>query len=283
MKSFFEFLEKIFDKRTLLFIIGVLLVVFSATTGIKSQSFNLSLDVTGRIVAGSLGVILIGFYLFKNDHCPLGKKTTIKNSFSLFTDKPFYVNSKKKNRRKMSCDFLFWDSCTIMIWVKIPPKGEGLRNSPSNRYIMGHHTGAVNIHDNHTKFYNQFCLRHNTKNKWSIAISNNQAQYSSPITLEDNLRVGWHHFFITWNTVDNVLKFVIRNKSGEVQAEDLFNNCFDFWVEKLNNTVTIGTWQGNYEGHYCETNLFNLIVYEDYLNENSKKFRSHIRNIPPNH
>jgi hypothetical protein len=278
MKSIFNFIENLIEQKILVLILGILLVVFSATKGIRTSNIDLSLDIAGRIVVGILGLILIFFY-WRGRIIIHAKNSKFKIP-PLFSDKPFEIIYKKRNCRKINSEFILWDKCTIMFWIYIPPKNEGIRNSPSNRYILSHYTGVVNPKDSYTTFYNQFCLRHNTKNKWSIAVSNNQAEYIKPITLDDELLVGWHHFFVAWNTLENELKFLIRDRNGEVRIEDVFDNCFDHWVEKLHNKVTVGAWQKPSECHYCEAKLYNFLIICEYLNERSRNFKRHLENKP---
>lgn len=202
----------------------------------------------------------------------------------IYTDKPVLITAKNANKKTISSEFIFWDKCSILIWVKIPKQNEGIRNSPANKYVLAHHNGAVNNKDSHTQYFNEFTLRHDTSNHWNISVSDSNANYIDKISLPDNLNEGWHHFFITWDKIKKDLVFQIRTITSDLKESQVFPDRFKFWTEYTNEekSVTVGAYQSNYAGHYCETELFNLTIYNSFLTDKDSQFKDHISRKPLN-
>lgn len=167
--------ELMFQKAFLGFI-GILLVVLSATNGIKTAKLNITIDIYGRVIVFALGIILFISAVTKVKFMKFAFPS--KNITPLFINKPIEITATKKNEYNLKNDFIFWKKCSIMFWIYVPPKGEKLRNSPSNRYIFAYHNGATKPNHIRTSFFNQFTIRHNSVHeKWDIAISDSSAEY----------------------------------------------------------------------------------------------------------
>lgn len=252
------------------------------------------IDFLGAIIAGLLGArnasfIMIGLLLLAWLLWLTNEVVNIRSTLSLrkeavepplikyFTKDPLLISSEKKNRFKIDADFLLWEQCTLMLWVLVPPKGQGLRNSPSNRYILAHNTG-----ENEKKkenYFNQFVLRHSiSRNNWNISISNNKAQYPPKrISIKDGLEPGWHHFFISWDRTKPKLLFAIDGGKG---GNDLSTSCFAYWPERAAENMSVGAWPNDLECHYCKTKLFKLVIYDHYLDINSDPSKEHLSHKP---
>ena len=252
------------------------------------------IDFIGAIIAGFLGaknaaLIMIGLLLFFwllwltievvsiRSKLSLKSKETEHPSWQYFIKEPMLISSDKKNRFKIEPDFLLWEQCTLMLWVLVPPKGQGLRDSPSNRYILAHYTGTSD--GKKQTYINQFALRHTkSRNHWNISISNNKAQYiSKRISIQDGLEPGWHHFFIAWDRSEPKLLFAI---DGGKSGNDISKNCFAYWPERTAEKMSVGAWPNDWEGHYCETKIYQLLIYDRYLDINSEPSKEHLKHKP---
>lgn len=71
-----------------------------------------------------------------------GTQQNIRPRLSYLRDS-LIISSARMNPLKISGEFLLWSECTVMLWVQVSPKGQGLRDSPNNRYLLAHHTGKA--------------------------------------------------------------------------------------------------------------------------------------------
>lgn len=187
-------------------------------------------------------------------------------------DEPVLITAKNQNRCRVESDFLLWSQCTILIWVYVPPKGEGLRNSPSNKYIFGHITGTAD--EQNYLYYNQFCLRHSSpRGRWEVQFSNEKAKYPDKyLVIGDGLATGWHQFVITWDSHAEKIAFMIdAGKNGS----DLSNSYIDYWPSKVGYNVTVGGWAIDWDGHFCETQLGHLWIAKKYSEATSEIVKAH--------
>jgi len=196
-----------------------------------------------------------------------------------YLQEPLEISAQAKNRLKIESDFLLWAQCTILLWVYVPPKGKGLRNSPSNKYLLAHHTGEAN-RENWT-YYNQFVLRHTSvRERWEVQFSNGKKPPQYPdeyLTIGDGLEVGWHQFMIAWDNEKPKLTFTIDGGKG---GNDLSTSYRPFWVEELDEKVTVGAWVTDWEGHYCETKLFQLLILDNFLDVTDSIVKEHLKLKP---
>ncbi|GEM_PF-5800307 len=173
---------------------------------------------------------------------------------------PLDIKSNKKNKYSIPTKFLKHEKVTIMLWVFVPGKNELLRDAPTNRYLISHYTEEI---DDNDEYLNQFCLRYTHKNQWEVSYSNNKGQYPNKgLFVDDALPTGWHHFIISWDLEEQIIQLLINcGKSGSDITKSFLHN----WPTEFADKTTIGAWPTDYDGHYCETKLFNLAVVYDFL------------------
>lgn len=211
-----------------------------------------------------------------NDDSHPSTKSKVASVYSYF-DEPLLISSDQKNMCKIYSDFILWEKCTFMLWILVPPKGEGLRNAPSNRYILSHYTSQASEEDQ--TYYNQFCFRYTLSDKWQVTFSNNKVEYPSktPQVL-DGLTPGWHHFLVAW---DRAVPKIILQIDGGKHGRDISTSSFTSWPEKLADSATIGAWVTNWAGHYCETKLFSLKIFDEFFESTDSVVKEHLK-LKPN-
>lgn len=277
-----EYLLKGITKRSSILIlsIGAILLIIGASNGVTIG--NLSLippDTVGRILFVVVGMLLIGVgvSLEIRDQSVQQYRSLYKTSSkSYFQKEPQLITSSNMNRLKIESGFLLWEKCTLVMWVLVPPKGQGFRDSPSNRYLLAHHTG--NADEKGIRFHNQFCVRHSsTRKRWEVTFSDNNAEYTSaPLAIADGVTTGWHHFMISWDRNKPRIEFKIDDgKSGNDFANSLSN-----WPEKAVDNASVGAWMSDWGGHYCETQIYQFLIFDDYLESTDSVIRQHINNKP---
>jgi len=191
-----------------------------------------------------------------------------------FVLEPLTIRSDLKNRQVLSSVFLGWERCTIMFWVLVPPKGKDLRNAPHNRYLLAHQFGGDD--------YNRFSLRYTGDGDWRVDISGSQGELQQ-IVVDDGLSSGWHHFMLAWDRGKPELTFLIDGgNSGNGRLESYLSN----WPERLDDSVYIGAWVGRlvYDESYCDTKLFELWVYDRFLDASDRSVQEHLaleKQLPP--
>lgn len=196
---------------------------------------------------------------------------------SNFLDKPLKITFTRRNCQKVDSDFLRWPQCAIMFWVLVPPKGEGLRNSPSNRYLLAHNTGSDK--SSHPLYWNVFSLRHNSNDQaWLVGIANSKGEGDwKAISVPDGLEAGWHHFMITWDRWRPLLVLSIdAGKGGSNHCTTMLSS----WPEGFSPTVSVGSWVPDYEVHYCETEICHLSIVNAYVTPSHPIVKRHLLKKP---
>lgn len=192
------------------------------------------------------------------------------------TLQPQEINGETKNRITIAGDFLLWEKCTILIWVWVTPKGVDLRDAPSNRYILAHHTGFANREKE--TFKNQFCFRYSLRKAWQVTFSNEGGEYPNrPLNIDDALETGWHQFLISWDKTKPSLRLLI---DGGKNGSDLITSSLKSWPEKIGDNVIVGAWPSNWDGHYCNTKIYLLQIINDCLLATDKVVIDHYQRKP---
>lgn len=183
------------------------------------------------------------------------------------------ISSTKKNRQNVDGAFLGWPKCTIMLWVLVPIEGRGLRNAPDYRYILAHQTNDPNEPKNR----NLFAVRFTPHRRWEIIFTNDKGQ-SPPegLVIPDGLQTGWHHFWIAWDHSSPTVVFRIdEGRAGESRS----NTYLSYWPEKQAENVIVGAWVTTdpYPTSYCDTTLFELRIYPDFIGMGDSRLSEHLR------
>lgn len=190
-------------------------------------------------------------------------------------DAPIEISASRENRQKIESSFLLWPECSIMMWVWVPPKGQGLRDSPSNRYLLAHHTGEGEQKDS---YRNQFALRHSSaRSRWELQTSNGKAEYGRSLAVKDGLEPGWHHFAMSW---DRSARKQLMLVDGGDAGNDLLLNGFGHWPEQVADAVVVGGWVSGWHGHYCQTRICELLIFDRFLAQGDDAIRNHMRSKP---
>jgi len=270
--------EKLIENSSLtLVVIGLLILVIGATGGWTSPSLTIQVnEIAWQIALSIVGAIVtcIGILPFLPGQVRSIRKYKCKEmtTRSYFSE-PIFISATRNNQRRIDSDFILWEQCTLMIWVLVPPKDEGLRDAPTNRYILAHHTGRAEKGKH--MYYNQFCLRYSRHNKWQVTFSSNEAEYpSSSPAVKDGLTRGWHHFLISWERSRPKLVLLI---DGGISGSDIITSSFSSWPERTADKAIAGAWPS---GHYCETKLFNLVIVNRYLEPTDDIVTEHLQNTP---
>ncbi len=275
-----EFMKGITKRSSIIILmVGAVLLVIGASSGIIFGNLALALpDIIGRVSLIVMGTVLIviGIVLEvkSQPNQQFGMYKTSSKAY--FQKEPQLITSTNRSRLKIESGFLLWEKCTMVMWVLVPPKGQGLRDSPSNRYLLAHHTG--NADENSIRFYNQFCIRHSsTRGRWEVSFSDNSAEYTSnPLAIADGLNAGWHHFMIAWDRNKPKIEFKIDDGRG---GND-FANSLSNWPERIADKASVGAWMSEWEGHYCETQIYKFLIFDDYLESTDSAIRQHINSKP---
>jgi hypothetical protein len=184
-------------------------------------------------------------------------------------DDSIFISSTRKNKQLVGADFILWDECTLMFWIFVPPQGQGLRDSNTNRCLFSHTTG----HNEKWNNFNGFTLRHNEKREWHFSFTNDKANYPpKPMIIEDGLEAGWHQIIIAWNKLLPELQFLIDKGIGGNARSPIF---LSFWPERTAANVTIGAWETGDPKSYCETKLLSLWICNKYLPIDSELVNAH--------
>jgi hypothetical protein len=195
-------------------------------------------------------------------------------------ESPTLIMSAEQNTQLLFSDFLLWTRCTIMFWVDIPEKDIGLRKSPDYRYLISHHTGE---RPNTNITYNLFALRRTRNDEWELIFSNN-AGHGSPqtnIKIPDTLTAGWHHFHIAW---DHTIPKLFYSIDGTLDINSYSQTYLQHWPERRDNNkpVALGSWvlPNPYRSSYCETSMFSLQIYDQFLELNHALVKRHLLSKP---
>jgi hypothetical protein len=248
----------------------------------------------GAIVAGFWGVVVasqlmlvcaviyvIAYLAFKvwqlskenkSLKAALARKTTSIDVRKFF-DGSISISSTRKNKQLIAADFIHWDECTMMVWVYVPPRGEGLRDLIS-RCLFSHTTGHTESWAN----FNAFILRHSEHNNWHFSFSNGKAKYpQTRVLIDDSLEPGWHHFLLQWNKLLPELKLLI-DKGGNGNARS--TTYLSYWPEKNAENLTVGSWETGQLDSYCETKLLSLWICNKYLSIDDELVSAHYSLAP---
>lgn len=277
----FEWLTKLIARPALfLIVVGLVVVVIGAAGSVPLLDPPLEIkDQISRIVVLCIGLVILIIGIVTQWRQPTTSATTLNRLLTSATghylDEPVLVSSKQKNRVWIESDFLLWERGAIMLWVYVPDKGSGLRNAPSNRYLLAHHTGEC---DKEYTYFNQFCFRYSLRNEWEVTYSNSKCIYPSERAhISDGLQQGWHHFLISWDRSIPKLFFAIDGGKG---GTDITAASLASWPERIAEKVSVGSWVSGWSGHYCETRLFSLIILDNYLQATDPLVREHLKSRP---
>jgi hypothetical protein len=262
-----KLLEMLAQRASILLIIGgALIIIVGAANGFTINNFSIAFpDLWGRYIVLAVGAVLIafGFYLEKRDPRQTGVSGVSgsrgQNAGSItfeYLETPTRITHTRHNRLKINSGFLDWVQCSIMLWVLVPPKEEGLRLTKGrSRYILAHQLGGWDRGKN--EWRNLFSLRYRGTGDstiWEVAISNDIARRLAPrMSLPDRLTPGWHLFLIRWDSSKPEISFWIDGDAGGNVISQKFQ---DTWPKKLTNVVTVGAFSEadiEYENSYCET------------------------------
>jgi hypothetical protein len=244
------------------------------------------LGFVGAIIAGFLGnqmasiVMLISVFLawqlwITKEILSLRRIRSQEQAWlRRYFDEQVYISAEKRNRLGIDSDFLFWEKCTLVMWVFVPPKGQGLRDAPHNRYLLSHNTGEARTH----VFLNQFALRYSLRKTWEFECSNNNAEYpKESVVITDGLEPGWHQFLLAWDRSKPKLLFLIDEaRSGSKLSSTIFKT----WPERRADEVFVGTWTSDWEGHYSETKIFQLWITDNFLESTDSAIKEHSKHKP---
>jgi hypothetical protein len=175
------------------------------------------------------------------------------------------ITCKEQKHEKINSNFLNYDECTILINVLVPNENTGLRNTKTQRYILGHRE-TVN-----GKEINKFALRYSSNKKWEVIFSNAMDNLCS-MERTDGLRPGWHQFMITWDKSQPQLDFRIDQGSRETSITFLEN-----WPEHLAETVCVGAWKSSDDDSFAEAKLADLWIINKYMGSNAQDVIEHRR------
>lgn len=236
--------------------IGVISLIGAIATGLWG---NLAASL---IMLALTGVLFVTWYVSKD------KSSRIR----LFREE-LEISSATKNLRQMDSSFLSWPKCSIMVWVLVPPQGQGLRDAPNYRYLFAHITNDPR----EMQQCNLFALRYTPHKHWEVAFTNDQAQFApGTFVIPDGLQPGWHHFFIAWDHSKPELIFRIDDGRG---GENYSKSYLSYWPKRQADKVTIGAWVTTdpYSASYCDTHLFELRIYNGFLGSTDVRFSEHIK------
>lgn len=199
---------------------------------------------------------------------------TAKVELRQYFDDSIWISSSRKNKQLVASDFILWDECTLMVWVYMPPRGEGLRDSNHNRCLLAHTTGRTDTGEN----YNGFTLRHNEYQQWKFSFSNNKAKYGSKqLLVDDGLEHGWHHLLIRWNKLAPELSFLIDKGNC---GNDRSSSFLSYWPEKNDENITVGAGTSGDASTYCETKLLSLWICNKFLSPDDEILITHFSREP---
>lgn len=275
-----KLLEMLAQRASVLLIItGAFVIVMGASNEFTINNFSMAFpDLLGRYLTIGVGATLVvfGFYLelrapgssaiseIANNQGEDAGRITVE-----YLETPNRVTFPRHNRLRINSEFLDWSQCSIMLWVLVPPKGEGLRapKGGKSRYILGHQRGGWEA--SKYEWHNLFSLRYRVAEEgaiWEVAISNDEARRLSPrMTRPDSLDSGWHLFLIRWDSSKPEISFWIDGDAGGNVISQRFQGT---WPRKLASTVTVGAFSVNGDEHqdtYCETQLCRLVIINRFL------------------
>ena len=155
-----------------------------------------------------------------------------KEPGEIFMEEPVKISDSERNRHKISSAFLSKNQGTIMLWAYVDPVERGgiKKDARFNRYLVAHATNEGLKRNN--KYLNE---------------SGESKKIDYP---DDNSFTGWHHFGVSWDIANGIIRFIVDGKFIPASEDDI-----KYWPEKFDRYVTIGTWASGWEFHYCNTRV----------------------------
>ena len=197
--------------------------------------------------------------------------------YSYFEDAPVFIGSNSNRIFYIPSDFILWEKCTIMLWVLVSPYGDGIRKDSYSSYLLAHHTGKTGD----KKYYNQFSLRYSPDYQlWVLMISNQNATYYSHISIPDDpsLSPAWHHFMISWDRSEDKILFCIDGGKQIEVVQQAFP--FNYWPMESFSRVSVGSWLSPFIENFCDTELYNMTISNDFLTPDDELVKNHFDNMP---
>jgi hypothetical protein len=186
-------------------------------------------------------------------------------------EEDLWISANRSNRLCVDSSFLSRDEGTLLFWILVPGRGEGLRDAPHNRYLISHQTGETSdIHQN------AFFLRYSSESTWDFCFSNPNGivpNDSGRYRQADTLTHGWHHVQISWNHSKPILLLLFDSGRG---VNITSNNYLPYWPRKFDKCVYFGAWVSNYPDSYIETKLRQLWIVDGYLDAAHPEVARHI-------
>lgn len=192
-----------------------------------------------------------------------------------FSEKPLKITADRKNKFPIPSDFLQWEKCTIIFWANIPPKGKGIRCKDTYRYFISHYTDIVNPEQG-WPYYNRFSVGYTPQESWLLGVSSSTSDEKF-LWIDDGLDPGWHQFYISWDRSQPIVEIAIDDGEGGKQFS---SEMLSAWPDKLAEKVWLGSWATNWEGGYCETELFKTVIYKQYFPLGSNVVKLHASKKP---
>ncbi|MBO3832641.1 MAG: zinc ribbon domain-containing protein [Candidatus Brockarchaeota archaeon] len=189
----------------------------------------------------------------------------------LCSDEPLFIYSREESGGELptidSC-FLDWIEGTFCIWVKVVPE---LREK-SYRYIFSH---ASDWRDE-TRYPNAFCIHYlKEKSSWVFLF------HGDPKKEADRIFAKKIPFS---STEDGVRLFSVRWRKNQAEVEVLIDDrvrCrlypFTNWPKSANSPVYIGGWIAGGWDSYIHTKVFNVRVFDRWLNDEQIRLLLHER------
>jgi|GEM_PF-2662219 len=186
-------------------------------------------------------------------------------------EEDLWVSSSRRNRLCVDSSFLSRDEGTLLFWILVPGRGEGLRDAPHNRYLFSHQTGE----DGDSRHLNAFFLRYSSEETWDFWFSNPEGGMPNDLQryrLEDRLTAGWHHVQISWNHSKPILSLLFdAGNSLSLTSK----NYLPYWPREFDNYVYFGAWVSDYPESYVETKLRQLWICDGYLDATHSEVLRH--------
>ena len=157
--------------------------------------------------------------------------------------------------------FLARPDGSVALWVEIDDPGTGIREMGNNRHVLSHGSGPP--------YSNVFSLScgpddfgkkpENRVLAWKVWLANS-GQRQATWLVNDSFAPGWHHFGLTWSRPAARLLLYIDGVETELTTltgEPLSaSNCFQFWPNVIQETITVGTWTDRSPVHFIETRVW---------------------------
>lgn len=238
-------------------------------------------EILAAVVTGAAGIIAAAITGFTSYIA--GKRRGIHTTEKTppvrvreYLEDPLMVLSSRKNQKRIESDFLTFERATLLMWVRVPPVGQALRDSPSHRYLVAHNTGEKEPKEGY--YRNQFSLRHSSRRgRWELTLSNDNAEYHEGLFIGDGLEEGWHHFMISWDHKKPLIRLHIDADAG---GSSVSTSYLPNFPTKLAGNVSIGSWTSDWAGHYAETMIARVWVVNSALSVADEIVKEHFAYRP---